>query len=163
MVSVKGFRAGSARHVVSAALCLERKKESSENRAPGTGGCKGLILLRPFSEVFRRFPRKATCGWFWVPFAIKRYKNPQPERLPLWRFLSRQKAPQKPPGTMKKPERRGLTLAPGDYSRVCKQTVPGARIFSPHLPFRFFHQAGNSPRTNLLTGLRNRFYGRWYL
>ena len=40
-------------------------KETSEVRAPGTGGCKGLILLRPFSEEFRRFPRKATCGWFW--------------------------------------------------------------------------------------------------
>ena len=60
---------------------LGAEKESSENRAPGTGGCKGLILLRPFSEVFRRFPRKATCGWFWVPFAIKRYKNLQPFRL----------------------------------------------------------------------------------
>ena len=61
------------------------------------------------------------------------------------RFWGRQKAPQKPTGTMKKQERRGLTLAPGDYSRVCKQTVPGARIFSPHLSFRFFHQAGDSP------------------
>ena len=44
---------------------LGAEKESSENRAPGTGGCKGLILLHPFSEEFRRFPRKATCGWFW--------------------------------------------------------------------------------------------------
>ena len=33
----------------------------------------------------------------------------------------------------KKAERRGLTLAPGDYSRVCKQTVPSARAFSPPL------------------------------
>ncbi|WP_417016931.1 hypothetical protein, partial [Alistipes shahii] len=30
----------------------------------------------------------------------------------------------------KKAKRRGLTLAPGDYSRVCKQTVPSARAFS---------------------------------
>lgn len=33
----------------------------------------------------------------------------------------------------KKAKRRGLTLAPGDYSRVCKQTVPSARAFSPSL------------------------------
>ena len=42
----------------------------------------------------------------------------------------------------KKAERRGLTLAPGDYSRVCKQTVPSARAFSPHLSERLFCQAG---------------------
>ena len=33
----------------------------------------------------------------------------------------------------KKAKRRSLTLAPGDYSRVCKQTVPSARAFSPSL------------------------------
>jgi len=42
----------------------------------------------------------------------------------------------------KKAERRGLTLAPGDYSRVCKQTVPSARAFSPPLSWRLFRQAG---------------------
>ena len=42
----------------------------------------------------------------------------------------------------KKAERGGLTLAPGDYSRVCKQTVPSARAFSPHLSERLFCQAG---------------------
>ena len=42
----------------------------------------------------------------------------------------------------KKAKRRGLTLAPGDYSRVCKQTVPSARAFSPHLFERLFCQAG---------------------
>ena len=42
----------------------------------------------------------------------------------------------------KKAKRRGLTLAPGDYSRVCKQTVPSARAFSPHLFERLFRQAG---------------------
>ena len=42
----------------------------------------------------------------------------------------------------KKAKRRGLTLAPGDYSRVCKQTVPSARAFSPHLSERLFCQAG---------------------
>ena len=72
----------------------------------------------------------------------------------FWRFLGRQKAPQKPTGTMKKPERHGLTLAPGDYSRVCKQTVPGARIFSPHLSFRFFHQAGIRHLVNLLMNMK---------
>ena len=61
---------------------------------------------------------------------------------------------------MKKPERRGLTLAPGDYSRVCKQTVPGARIFSPHLSFRFFHQAGDSSahRPPTKKGFRTLFF-----
>ena len=112
---------------------------------PGAGGCKGLILLRPLNSPVRHLPQQATCGWFWVPFAIKRYMNQQSAGCVFWRFLGRQKAPQKPTGTMKKPERRGLTLAPGDYSRVCKQTVPGARIFNPHLSFRFFHQAGDSP------------------
>ena len=42
----------------------------------------------------------------------------------------------------KKAKRRSLTLAPGDYSRVCKQTVPSARAFSPHLFERLFCQAG---------------------
>ena len=42
----------------------------------------------------------------------------------------------------KKAKRRGLTLAPDDYSRVCKQTVPSARAFSPHLFERLFCQAG---------------------
>ena len=42
----------------------------------------------------------------------------------------------------KKAKRRGLTLAPGDYSRVCKQTVPSARAFSPHLSECLFCQAG---------------------
>ncbi|HIY15690.1 MAG TPA: hypothetical protein H9973_10595, partial [Candidatus Alistipes cottocaccae] len=44
----------------------------------GTGGCKGLILLHPFSEEFRGFPQKATCGWFWVPFDTKRYRLKKP-------------------------------------------------------------------------------------
>ena len=34
---------------------------------------------------------------------------------------------------MPSPTLGGLTLAPGDYSRVCKQTVPSARAFSPSL------------------------------
>ena len=43
---------------------------------------------------------------------------------------------------MPSPTLGGLTLAPGDYSRVCKQTVPSARAFSPHLFERLFCQAG---------------------
>ena len=35
---------------------------------------KGLILLRPLNAGRRLFPRKATCGWFWVPFGTKRYE-----------------------------------------------------------------------------------------
>ena len=42
----------------------------------------------------------------------------------------------------KKAKRRGLTLAPGDYSRVCKQTVPSARAFSPPCVSRLRHQVG---------------------
>ena len=121
---------------------------------PGAGGCKGLILLRPLNSPVRHLPQQATCGWFWVPFAIKRYMNQQSAGCVFWRFLGRQKAAQKPTGTMKKPERHGLTLAPGDYSRVCKQTVPGARIFSPHLSFRFFHQAGIRHLVNLLMNMK---------
>ena len=43
---------------------------------------------------------------------------------------------------MPSPTSSRLTLAPGDYSRVCKQTVPSARAFSPHLFERLFCQAG---------------------
>ena len=55
-------------------------------------------------------------------------------------WLAKSGAKTDPP--TKKAERRGLTLAPGDYSRVCKQTVPSARAFSPHLFERLFCQAG---------------------
>ena len=46
----------------------------------------------------------------------------------------------------KKAERRGLTLAPGDYSRVCKQTVPSARAFRPPCVSRLRHRVGISLR-----------------
>ena len=52
-----------------------------------------------------------------------------------------QKVP-KTPRQMPAPTSSRLTLAPGDYSRVCKQTVPSARAFSPHLFERLFCQAG---------------------
>ena len=52
-----------------------------------------------------------------------------------------QKVP-KTPRRMPSPATNRLTLAPGDYSRVCKQTVPSARAFSPHLFERLFCQAG---------------------
>ena len=55
-------------------------------------------------------------------------------------WLAKSGAKTDPP--TKKAKRRGLTLAPGDYSRVCKQTVPSARAFSPHLFERLFCQAG---------------------
>jgi len=32
---------------------------------------KAPVLASPNSD-----PAKATCGWFWVPFATKRYKTP---------------------------------------------------------------------------------------
>ena len=62
------------------ALSLGADKECPTARAPGAGGCKGLILLRPLSAGRRTVPRKATCGEFWVPFAVKRYKTPRGTR-----------------------------------------------------------------------------------
>ncbi len=62
------------------ALSLGADKECPTARAPGAGGCKGLILLCPLSAGRRTVPRKATCGEFWVPFAIKRYKTPRGTR-----------------------------------------------------------------------------------
>ena len=57
------------------ALSLGADKECPTARAPGAGGCKGLILLRPLSAGRRTVPRKATCGEFWVPFDIKSITN----------------------------------------------------------------------------------------
>ena len=51
-----------------------RRKNPEGRSAPRTGGSIGPILLRPFSVAALRIPQRSTCGWFWVPFDIKRYK-----------------------------------------------------------------------------------------
>ena len=68
------------KRVSTAAFSLGAEKEQPKARVPGAGGCKGLILLRPLSAGRRTVPRKATCGEFWVPFAVKRYKTPRGTR-----------------------------------------------------------------------------------
>ncbi len=47
---------------------------------------------------------------------------------------------------MPSPTLGGLTLAPGDYSRVCKQTAPSARAFRPPCVSRLRHRVGISLR-----------------
>ena len=52
-----------------------RGKSSGVDPSARSGGRKDSIFLRPISEEQSRNPCNATCGWFWVPFAIKRYKT----------------------------------------------------------------------------------------
>ena len=89
------------------------------------------------SKVARK-PRR--CRGSFVPFFRKKYRSQSATGV-VCRFLVGKKRRKNRPAD-KKAERRGLTLAPGDYSRVCKQTVPSARAFSPHLFERLFCQAG---------------------
>ena len=89
------------------------------------------------SKVARK-PRR--CRGCFVPFFRKKYRSQSATGV-LCRFLVGKKRRKNRPAD-KKAKRRGLTLAPGDYSRVCKQTVPSARAFSPHLFERLFCQAG---------------------
>ena len=74
---------------------------------------------------------------FFVPFFRKKYRSQSSTGGSFAAFWSAKSGAKTDPPT-KKAKRRGLTLAPGDYSRVCKQTVPSARAFSPHLFERFF-------------------------
>ena len=78
---------------------------------------------------------------FFVPFFRKKYRSQSSTGGSFAAFWSAKSGAKTDPPT-KKAKRRGLTLAPGDYSRVCKQTVPSARAFSPHLFERLFCQAG---------------------
>ena len=146
------------KRVSTAALSLGAEEEQPTARVPGAGGCKGLILLRPLNAGRRLFPRKATCGWFWY-FCHQKYRESRDDvagvlylfsakstdrslRLVFFAAFWSAKSGAKTDPPTKKAKRRGLTLAPGDYSRVCKQTVPSARAFSPHLFERLFCQAG---------------------
>ena len=78
---------------------------------------------------------------FFVPFFRKKYRSQSSTGGSFAAFWSAKSGAKTDPPT-KKAKRRSLTLAPGDYSRVCKQTVPSARAFSPHLFERLFCQAG---------------------
>ena len=89
------------------------------------------------SKVARK-PRR--CRGCFVPFFRK--STDRSLRLVLFAAFWSAKSGAKTDPPTKKAKRRGLTLAPGDYSRVCKQTVPSARAFSPHLSERLFCQAG---------------------
>ena len=90
------------------------------------------------SKVARK-PRR--CRGSFVPFFRKKYRSQSATGGSFAAFWSAKSGAKTDPPT-KKAKRRGLTLAPGDYSRVCKQTVPSARAFSPHLFERLFCQAG---------------------
>ncbi len=74
--------------------------------------CQGAVFLVLFAKV--RNNRTAGAGFFFVLFSAKSTKNSP---------------------TLPRSAACGLTLAAGDYSRVCKQTVPAARAFSPHSAF----------------------------
>ena len=47
------------------AFSFGAEKERLTARAPGAGGCKGSILLRPLSTGRKTIPQRTTCGWFW--------------------------------------------------------------------------------------------------
>ena len=56
------------------AFSFGAEKERLRARAPGAGGCKGSILLRPLSTGRKTIPRRTTCGWFWY-FCHQKYKE----------------------------------------------------------------------------------------
>ncbi|WP_418192362.1 hypothetical protein, partial [Alistipes sp.] len=58
---------------------------------------------------------------FFVPFFRKKYRSQSSTGGSFAAFWSAKSGAKTDPPT-KKAKRRGLTLAPGDYSRVCKQT-----------------------------------------
>ena len=95
------------------------------------------------SRVFCTFfPQKvpiAVCDWCCLPL-FGRLLTAVFARGVLCTFWP-QKAP-KTPRQMPAPTSSRLTFETGAYSRVCKQTVPFARAFSPHLFERLFCQAG---------------------
>ena len=90
-----------------------------------------------------------------APFAIKRCRLKKPvlgrqkdflrpfRSSDLSRFLNRQKAAQKPPG-VRKTRKEHLPSWRRATARVCKQTVPGARIPVRALSFSRFSQSRKS-------------------
>ena len=154
-VSRLRHRAGTVRRETRREGCVRDKQEAQKPTiAPGSG------FQPPHSRLERKknnrkpacpevVPAKATCGWFWY-FCHQKYRESRDDvagvlylfsakrtdrslRLVLFAAFWSAKSGAKTDPPTKKAERRGLTLAPGDYSRVCKQTVPSARAFSPPL------------------------------
>ena len=56
------------------AFSFGAEKERLRARAPGAGGCKGSILLRPLSTGRKTILRRTTCGWFWY-FCHQKYNE----------------------------------------------------------------------------------------
>ena len=77
------------------ALSLGADKECPTARAPGAGGCKGLILLRPLNAGRRLFPRKATCGWFWY-FCHQKYRESRDDVAGVLYLFSAKRYPKTP-------------------------------------------------------------------
>ena len=99
-----------------------------------------LTSLRSFSSFWHGIARKRSLLVLRASVAIKSTEKSATSSRVFCTFFP-QKVP-KTPRQMPAPTSSRLTLAPGDYSRVCKQTVPSARAFSPHLFERLFCQAG---------------------
>ena len=109
------------------ALSFDAEKEGAGCGASVTGWRIGLILRAPCSAATRAFPRRTTCGGFWYFWPQKYIKN----FFSAFRWRKAAKATR--PIPMSASER--LKAASGDYSRVCKQTVPAAVAFSPPSAF----------------------------
>ena len=126
------------------ALSFDAEKEGAGCGASATGWRIGLILRAPCSAAVRAIPRKTTCGGFWYFWPQKYKKKKVCENcnlsetsrtfsvkfrktfFPAFRWRKAAKATR--PIPMSASER--LKAASGDYSRVCKQTVPAAVAFS---------------------------------
>ena len=124
---------------------LTWKKRGRAAARPSRGGAKAPILRAPCSAAARALPRRTTCGGFWY-FWPQKYKKkkvcencdlPEPSQTFSVKFRKtffsafrwRKAAKATRPIPMAASGR--LKAASGDYSRVCKQTVPAAVAFSP--------------------------------
>ncbi len=133
----------------NSALSFDAEKEGAGCGASATGWRIGLILRAPCSAAARALPRKTTCGGFWY-FWPQKYKKkkvcgncdfPEPSQTFSVKFRKtffsafrwRKAAKATRPIPMAASGR--LKAASGDYSRVCKQTVPAAVAFSPPSAF----------------------------
>ena len=126
------------------ALSFDAEKEGAGCGAPVTGWRIGLILRAPCSAAAHALPRRTTCGGFWY-FWPQKYKKkkvcgncdfPEPSQtfsvkfrktfFSAFRWRKAAKATRPIPMSAS----GSLKAASGDYSRVCKQTVPAAVAFS---------------------------------
>ena len=104
---------------------------------------KAATMSRVFCTFFPQKVPIAVCDWCCLPL-FGRLLTAVFARGVLCTFW-----PQKVPKTLRQmpsPTLGGLTLAPGDYSRVCKQTAPSARAFRPPCVSRLRHRVGISLR-----------------